>query len=398
MTSVLGVPGELVDNNSDKSFLVTKVGGSLWLPKEISKLFKFEQIQCCHQTMSLIFQSYVPIQDKQKRWLVVFGCTKCSKGWKVFRIQYADNFQKKEEINVEKKSQQIFVSQPVHCIQFQGQTDNLETQKTQKKLDLSDLDSELDRLLSLKQQNKTQDPSKTKFPVQNQKFEFQLEETDEIEAGLELPAFYIHAIDEPCQETLSAKDRNHINQLIQQYEQKEADQAAEDVQLDDNFDYQNHNSKKNSKNNNQKRVNVFVNNSDHGEKYEKQQLENIDQQMLKFLKCVNRCPQQCARYGFGGQQVWPTEINFKNIPKCKICQSDKIFELQLMSPIISCLQECCEWLSCDGNNQNYMQQIKNAQEAIGKWHWLTIVCYVCSKNCQIEGQFCYEEDGMVFNE
>eukprot|EP01023_Acetabularia_acetabulum_P053914 TRINITY_DN6055_c0_g1_i2.p1 TRINITY_DN6055_c0_g1~~TRINITY_DN6055_c0_g1_i2.p1 ORF type:complete len:397 (-),score=59.78 TRINITY_DN6055_c0_g1_i2:68-1258(-) len=393
--TILGVPGNLIDCFSEETCSVTKVGGSLWLPKEISTQFQLEKFQCCDIALSLIFQCHVPVLGK-KRWLLVLGCTKCNNTWKVFRIQYDQTTPKNNTQIDSNQKQNQFVQKTDQNLLFQNIIVE-ESKQNQSGMDLSDLNSELDKLLSLKK-NKQQTSIKTnKNSKQSLKIEKnEMEEIDEIELGPKIPSFYIHAIDEPQKDALNAKEKQHIDQLIKEYEQKETDEEREDSNNQNDNNSGKKNKKPNHKSNSSNNRNQNTDPPEQGEKYEKEALENVDQPMLKFLKRVNRSPQQCARYAFDGQCIWPTQIKSKNIPKCAICQQDRVFELQLMSPLISCLQESCEWLN-DGDETN-KQLINVGQEAVEKWQWLTMGCYVCGKNCQVEGKICYEEFVMVFNE
>eukprot|EP01023_Acetabularia_acetabulum_P053920 TRINITY_DN6055_c0_g1_i8.p1 TRINITY_DN6055_c0_g1~~TRINITY_DN6055_c0_g1_i8.p1 ORF type:complete len:317 (-),score=53.46 TRINITY_DN6055_c0_g1_i8:408-1358(-) len=225
--TILGVPGNLIDCFSEETCSVTKVGGSLWLPKEISTQFQLEKFQCCDIALSLIFQCHVPVLGK-KRWLLVLGCTKCNNTWKVFRIQYDQTTPKNNTQIDSNQKQNQFVQKTDQNLLFQNIIVE-ESKQNQSGMDLSDLNSELDKLLSLKK-NKQQTSIKTnKNSKQSLKIEKnEMEEIDEIELGPKIPSFYIHAIDEPQKDALNAKEKQHIDQLIKEYEQKETDEERED--------------------------------------------------------------------------------------------------------------------------------------------------------------------------
>eukprot|EP01024_Parvocaulis_polyphysoides_P011467 TRINITY_DN14015_c0_g2_i5.p2 TRINITY_DN14015_c0_g2~~TRINITY_DN14015_c0_g2_i5.p2 ORF type:complete len:218 (-),score=13.83 TRINITY_DN14015_c0_g2_i5:415-1068(-) len=183
----------------------------------------------------------------------------------------------------------------------------------------------------------------------------------DVDHGCKLPGFYIHVAGEPRKDTLNSNEEKYVNQLLQQYQQQDVETPSEaDTQKN--------------------------------ERYEKQILEKVDTSMIKFMKRVNRSPQQCARYGFGGQCLWPAQFKLGDVPKCPLCGADRVFELQLMSPLIACLQECCQWI---GDNT---EEVGYAQQAIDNWQWLTIACFTCSQNCQKKDEICQEEFFVVYNE
>eukprot|EP01025_Chloroclados_australasicus_P065310 TRINITY_DN8908_c0_g1_i4.p1 TRINITY_DN8908_c0_g1~~TRINITY_DN8908_c0_g1_i4.p1 ORF type:complete len:374 (+),score=22.67 TRINITY_DN8908_c0_g1_i4:150-1271(+) len=361
-TISIGIPGNLIDSTCETSYSVTKVGGQFWLPQQMINQISFEQYICCHQQMIPIFQTFVP-QKGQQRILLILGCMKCSQGLKAIRLQW--DFQSSKHNSNNLKTTNNFQKLQSQGLQLQTQTNNTNGDiKNEDGIDLSSLSSQLDKLLTLKRsqsQSATQkQQSKEQTLVEN------TARTVELQSKSKLPSFYVHAIKEPQKDQLNETEKCHIDQLLQQYQQS-------DKEVNENEDDR----------------------ANSGEKYEKQKFDKVNQNMIKYIKRVNRCQQQCARYGFGGECLWPIQFQMNQIPKCECCGGDRVFEVQLMSPLIACLNECCEWLSED---EQSIDEIGVARQAIENWQWLSVACFTCGQSCWKQEQNFYEEHIMVFNE
>ena len=64
-----------------------------------------------------------------------------------------------------------------------------------------------------------------------------------------------------------------------------------------------------------------------GEKYERCTI--VTKSFSKFLKYINRAPQQVIRYCYSGEPLWVTDRDIPVAPSCD-CGSPRVFELQLM--------------------------------------------------------------------
>eukprot|EP00850_Spirogloea_muscicola_P007261 SM000036S13305 [mRNA] locus=s36:562368:565417:+ [translate_table: standard] len=103
-----------------------------------------------------------------------------------------------------------------------------------------------------------------------------------------------------------------------------------------------------------------------GEVYVHDQALSADRVYLKFKKRVDRSPEQCLRYAFRGEPVWPGAQAVPPPPSCPSCGAPRVFELQLMPPLVYFLEEAML-----------------TTEAIGpkSWNWSTLAVFTCSQSC-----------------
>ena len=57
----------------------------------------------------------------------------------------------------------------------------------------------------------------------------------------------------------------------------------------------------------------------------------------RFQDRILRAPSQCVRYAYGGTPLWPSTKSLPRAPKCPGCGGSRVFELQLMSPVLHVL-------------------------------------------------------------
>eukprot|EP00850_Spirogloea_muscicola_P011246 SM000069S20683 [mRNA] locus=s69:112422:115512:- [translate_table: standard] len=103
-----------------------------------------------------------------------------------------------------------------------------------------------------------------------------------------------------------------------------------------------------------------------GEVYEHDQALTADRSYLRFKKRLDRSPEQCLRYAFQGEPVWPGAQAVPPPPPCPLCGAPRVFELQLMPPLVYFLEEAM-----------------HATDAIGpeSWKWSTLAVFTCSQSC-----------------
>jgi len=137
-----------------------------------------------------------------------------------------------------------------------------------------------------------------------------------------LQPYFLYVIEEPAatqvDETSSHMTSSHIAELIRTYEQ------AEGTTLDNIVAAGGKKSGKGSK-----------------ESYEKAELKHGDKIFHKFHKRLQRCPKQCVRYERGGDPllIRPLEPSDQvSVSACSLCGGQRLFELQLLPPLIPSLK------------------------------------------------------------
>lgn len=71
-----------------------------------------------------------------------------------------------------------------------------------------------------------------------------------------------------------------------------------------------------------------------------------------------------VRYWYGGKPILATE-DMKSPDKCRNCDSQRHFEIQLMPPLIYFLHEGVV--------------DKGIKQSLDNWDWMTLIVYTCSK-------------------
>lgn len=123
-----------------------------------------------------------------------------------------------------------------------------------------------------------------------------------------------------------------------------------------------------------------------GENYEEDAVlvlegrKKVDRSILKFLKVLQRIPQQCLRAG-GGSPLWPLPDGPRPT-LCDVCGSPRIFTLQIMAPIISAIEEAADWLIEEGVEPAMLRRFPLSSD------WETAAVYTCSKRCRVpQGEY-----------
>ena len=82
---------------------------------------------------------------------------------------------------------------------------------------------------------------------------------------------------------------------------------------------------------------------------------------------------------FGGAPLWPGSQPPEAPPPCGACGGARVFELQLMTPLIHGLTESAEWLAAGTGSS--AAAAGNLLQPSDSWEWLTLCVYTCRANC-----------------
>lgn len=127
-----------------------------------------------------------------------------------------------------------------------------------------------------------------------------------------------------------------------------------------------------------------------GEGYEKDEVlviegrKGVDRGFLKFMKKLQRVPDQCARVGRGGDILWPG-AELPDPGHCSNCGAAREFSVQLMAPAISALEESADWLEAEGLESGAVERPPPS------WDWATAAVFCCKDRCQ-SAKECYVEE------
>uniref|UniRef100_A0A0B6ZVD7 Programmed cell death protein 2 C-terminal domain-containing protein n=1 Tax=Arion vulgaris TaxID=1028688 RepID=A0A0B6ZVD7_9EUPU len=126
--------------------------------------------------------------------------------------------------------------------------------------------------------------------------------------------YYLSVVDEPSDQSESY---DHVNDLIRNYERSEGKQLNQLIC---------------------ERSTSSKGREGPSELYEKSELKHGDRIFYKFLKRLQKCPQQCVRYERGGSPLLVSGLTEQTIKRCSHCGGEFIFELQLLPPLIPFLK------------------------------------------------------------
>ncbi|XP_059139950.1 programmed cell death protein 2-like isoform X2 [Physella acuta] len=164
-------------------------------------------------------------------------------------------------------------------------------------------------------------------------------------------AYYLNVIDEPRNTSFNDE---HVENLIRTYEKNEGKPLGS--LLSD------------KPNTGKGKVST--------ESYEKTELKHGDKIFHKFLKRLQRCPEQIIRYEREGEPLFINKLEgTPSIASCTICGYPRVFELQLLPPLIPWLK------SLDGTET--------------KVEFGTVLIFTCKNNCWSD-ELDFVEESILF--
>jgi len=144
-----------------------------------------------------------------------------------------------------------------------------------------------------------------------------------------------------------------------------------------------------------------------GEEYEEDSVRGVQPSYLKFSKRLLQRPEQCVRYCRGSQPLWPLS-QVPEAGQCTRCGAPRIFELQLMAPLISMIVEAGEALSeRDLGTDKQLSEHglrcsavdAHAVNGAANWDLCTVAVFTCSRACSAashpEGCCSHDEEHVV---
>ncbi|KAL3700015.1 hypothetical protein R1sor_018037 [Riccia sorocarpa] len=103
------------------------------------------------------------------------------------------------------------------------------------------------------------------------------------------------------------------------------------------------------------------------EDYEPDQALCADRTYLKFKKKLDHHPEQCFRYSFDGRPLYATDDR-RGPAVCAACGGPRVFEMQLMPPLLYYLQQA-------------HRDLPPSSYGPEDWEWHTILVFSCAQSC-----------------
>ncbi|CAD7696883.1 unnamed protein product [Ostreobium quekettii] len=387
-------PGDAVSHYS------SKVGGAAWFPGA-DPLSPSSDVSCavCGDPLALVVQAYAPLSVEQAgvclpdRTMHLYGCVKegCGKlqgSWRAFRAQLAPGAGGRGQGNAERRHP---TTPSGGAATADGRDEGLDSgksasfglggaggddrsggkgdERTEDPFGFGDLNAALDDLtnghkgsMNHKQENRIAKKAKGRSSADtNSAAAAAAGSSTQCEAAsvsaaptVMLPEFFLPAVPEPGPEhegfgKMTEAERTHVDEILERY--KETAQELEG-----------------GKEKKPERGENWA-----GEVHEKCSSRWSDGGAFwRFKKRLDRCPEQCVRYSFGGEFLNPSNDAIK-VPSCSACGSQRHMELQIVPALIFSISEAASW--CDG------KEALVGSQAAAVWEWATVAVYTCSRSC-----------------
>ncbi|KAJ4760360.1 Programmed cell death protein 2-like [Rhynchospora pubera] len=341
---ILGMPGQWAHDYREKAdHYTSKIGGLPdWPDLDIPVSGKLLLCDLCGGKLCLVAQIYAPLSMAERsideRVIYVLGCMKKDCGsnpqsWRVLRLQRCkqDIESKDEPLKAEQPEEESTSVAEDKPTSQSSSVKVCDDEDSDSDIDLDDLAQALEQAATLASNSKKQDGTKHTRKIVEGPVAKKL--IDDLTTPV-LPCFYIYS------QRNSSEGRMDKANFVggSSISLKEIEKSSGNESEGESWE---------------------------GEAYEYDKALGADRTYLKFKKQLDAYPEQCFRYSYGGNALFPVA----NVPKpgaCKICGSARRFELQLMPPLLYFLQEASD------DSSNF---------SINGWTWLTIIIFTCPKNC-----------------
>ncbi|KAF0695183.1 Aste57867_13990 [Aphanomyces stellatus] len=318
---LLGIPAQDVHVDETCPYTAKLGGVPAWFSEATS--FPESQLVCpkCQSQLFLVAQVYAPVTSP--RTLYIFGCnsSKCGdspNSWRVFRFQI-------DEAEVESVEPVAVAAPPPHAAagggwgadsddddDDDGWGDASTSAWGAAVPTTSNDDVDLEELLKVRD---TAMVTTVKASASSTRVETKAATPTPTYHGPSFPSIYLNVDDEPA--ASGVQKYNHETQLLNAYlAEEEKENASEVARLRTML---------------KSKTDVVAPSEGQGgeyaESYERTPLR--EKLFLKFQKRIKRSPNQCLRYNYGGQPLWPSPPPKLVVPNCT-CGEPRTFEMQLM--------------------------------------------------------------------
>ncbi|XP_021759113.1 probable 20S rRNA accumulation protein 4 [Chenopodium quinoa] len=325
---ILGLPGPWADDNLEiADHYTTKIGGYPDWPFPESLLgTDFLECGSCKSKLCLISQVYAPIHDSalkiEERVIYVFGCLNSPCGsWRAIRVQKPSSCGEPELVGSEAGPSIVSSSAS-------------ESKDSDDDMSLEELSKALFEAASLASK-RTKQKGKRKTKTNSKPLSLKPDHRKVDSGTIVLPCFYIYSQEDKSSQDPSAVSSNYSSLSVKEAQDYEdnTDPIQEETWEEEGYEYD--------------------------------RALNADRIYLKFKKRLDKCPEQCFRYSFGGKPLLASG-DVTEPTTCGLCGEPRHHELQFMSPLVYFLQG-----GATGGQKDLLEN----------WNWMTLIVYTCSKSC-----------------